>query len=139
GGVAAAIANAAGPDLEEEGERIIAKRGQIPDGEAVITTAGQLPFKGVIHAIGPRQGQGDEEEKLKQALLSAFRIAAERGWKSLSFPAVSSGIFGVPPKTCVKAYVRAAQQHFSAPGSLTRLRLVLVEGPVADACRSLFK
>jgi O-acetyl-ADP-ribose deacetylase (regulator of RNase III) len=135
GGVAAAIAAAAGPALGAACEKIIAARGQIPTGEAVLTTAGGLPFKGVIHAVGPRQGQGDEEAKLAKALLSAFRVAAENGWQSLSFPAVSSGIFGVPPSVCAKAYLRAAKEHFAAPGSLRRLRLVLVEGPVAEILR----
>jgi O-acetyl-ADP-ribose deacetylase len=135
GGVAATIAGAAGPALEQACEKIIAARGQIPTGEAVLTTAGHLPFKGVIHAVGPRQGQGDEEAKLARALVSAFRIAAEQGWRSLSFPAVSSGIFGVPPNVCAKAYLRAAKEHFAAPGPLRKLRLVLVEGPVADVMR----
>jgi O-acetyl-ADP-ribose deacetylase (regulator of RNase III) len=138
GGVAAAIAEAAGPELEEAGDRIVAERGQIPVGEAVLTTAGRLSFKGVIHAVGPRQGQGEEEAKLQRALVSAFRIAAGKGWRSLSFPAVSSGIFGVPAKTCARAYVKAAREHFAAPGSLLKLRLVLVEGPVADAFRTSF-
>jgi O-acetyl-ADP-ribose deacetylase (regulator of RNase III) len=61
GGVAAAIARAAGAELEQHGERIIARRGALQPGEAVLTTAGKLPFKGVIHAVGLRQGQGDEE------------------------------------------------------------------------------
>ena len=135
GGVAAAIARAAGPEFDAACEKLIAERGQIPTGGAALTTAGRLPFKGVIHAVGPRQGQGDEEAKLAQALLSAFRIAAEQGWRSLSFPAVSSGIFGVPPNVCAKAYLRAAKEHFAAPGSLRKLRLVLVEGPVAEVLR----
>ena len=58
GGVAAAIARAAGPALEEEGDRIVAGRGTVPVGEAVVTTAGRLPFKGVIHAVGTAPGPG---------------------------------------------------------------------------------
>ena len=61
GGVAAAISKAAGPELDEEGDRIVEEHGRIPVGEAVVTTAGDLPFKGVIHAVGPRLGDGDEE------------------------------------------------------------------------------
>ncbi len=135
GGVAAAIARAAGPALDEEGQRIVASRGPVPTGEAVLTTAGKLPFKGVIHAVGPRQGQGDEEAKLTRALTSAFEVAAQQGWQSLSFPAVSSGIFGVPPEVCARAYLGAAREFFSGTTSLKRLRLVLVEGPVATVLR----
>ena len=61
GGVAAAIARAAGPALEDEGGRIVAARGPLAVGEAVVTTAGRLPFKGVIHSVGPAtdpHGQG---------------------------------------------------------------------------------
>lgn len=135
GGVAAAIARAAGPELDEACEKIIAERGEIPTGGAVLTTAGRLAFKGVIHAVGPRQGQGEEEAKLVRALVSAFDIAAQEGWQSLSFPAVSSGIFGVPPQVCARAYVEAAEQFFARETSLRKFRLVLVEGPVADAFR----
>lgn len=140
GGVAAAIAEAAGPEMEEEGDRIIAARGPLQAGEAVLTTAGQLPFKGVIHAVGPRQGQGDEENKLVRALFGAFTLAEERGWKSLAFPAVSSGIFGVPAKVCARAYLRSAKEFFDAhPRSkLERLRLVLMEGPMAELFRGHF-
>ena len=83
GGVAAAIEQAAGPRLTAEGDAIIRERGRIPVGEAVVTTAGNLPFKGVIHAVGPRMGEGDEENTLVRTLRSAFLRAHERGWASL--------------------------------------------------------
>ena len=86
GGVAAAIARAAGPALVEEGDRIVAGGGPIEVGEAVVTTAGRLPFKGVVHAVGPHLGLGQEEDRLVQALGAAFRRAHERGWESVSFP-----------------------------------------------------
>lgn len=137
GGVAAAIARAAGPELEREGDGIVRERGPVPVGEAVVTTAGKLPFKGVIHAVGPRQGEGEEEQKLVQALLAAFERAEERNWASLSFPAVSSGIFAVPLSVCARAYLRAVKEFFvSHPdSSLKTIRLVLVEGPLSDLVR----
>jgi O-acetyl-ADP-ribose deacetylase (regulator of RNase III) len=109
GGVAALIARAAGPALQEESERIVRERGPLPVGSAVATTAGMLPFKGVIHAVGPRRGEGDEEAKLVRALAAAFALARVRGWESVSFPAVSSGIFAVPADVCARAYVAAAR------------------------------
>jgi O-acetyl-ADP-ribose deacetylase (regulator of RNase III) len=137
GGVAAAIARAAGPELEREGDRIVRERGPIPVGEAVVTTAGKLPFKGVIHAVGPRQGEGDEETKLVQALEAAFARAEERSWASLSFPAVSSGIFAVPLPVCARAYVRAVKEFFAAhpDSALKTIRLVLMEAPLMDLVR----
>ena len=80
GGVAGIIARAAGPALQEESDRLVRERGPFATGSAVATTAGKLPFKGVIHAVGPRFGEGDEERKLVQALLAAWKCAAERGW-----------------------------------------------------------
>jgi len=128
GGVAGVISRAAGPVLQEESRRIVKERGPLPAGAAVVTTAGKLPFKGIIHAVGPRQGEGDEEAKLFQALSSAFLEAKKRHWNSLAFPAVSSGIFAVPPETCARAYVRAAR---ASP--LGKVRLCLRDQPVIDA------
>ena len=94
----------------------------------MVTTAGKLPFKGVIHAVGPRFGEGKEEDKLRQALLAALRCAEERGWQSVSFPAVSSGIFAVPLDICARAYVAAVRRS-----PLRNVRLCLRDQPVIDA------
>lgn len=137
GGVAAAIARAAGPALEREGERLVRSMGFVPVGEAVVTTAGRLPFKGVIHAVGPRRGEGDEEARLARALRSAFELAHERGWRSLSFPAVSSGIFAVPLEVCARAYLGAVAAFFGErpDSTLKLLRLCLFAGPLVDAVK----
>jgi O-acetyl-ADP-ribose deacetylase (regulator of RNase III) len=87
-----------------------------------------LPFKGVIHAVGPRQGEGDEEAKLVQALVGAFARAKERGWTSVSFPAVSSGIFAVPLDVCARAYLNAVRG-----AAACNVRLCLRDQPVIDA------
>ena len=128
GGVAGIISRAAGPELQAESDRLVAARGPFPTGSAVVTTAGKLPFKGVIHAVGPRYGEGDEEAKLTQALAAAFACAAERGWHSVAFPAVSAGIFSVPLEICARAYLKAGR---SAP--LRKVRLCLRDQPVIDA------
>jgi len=138
GGVAAAIARAAGPALVEEGDRIVSRLGPVDVGDAVVTTAGRLPFKGVIHAVGPHLGIGREEELLVQALGVAFRRAHERGWSSVSFPAVSSGIFAVTLDVCARAYVRAVRAFFDAhPDSSVRtIRLCLFPGPLVDLVKA---
>ena len=128
GGVAGIIARAAGPGLQEESDRLVREHGPFPSGSAVVTSAGRLPFKGIIHAVGPRQGEGDEERKLFAALSSAFACAKERGWSSVSFPAVSSGIFAVPLEVCARAYLKAAR---AAP--IGTVRLCLRDQPVIDA------
>jgi O-acetyl-ADP-ribose deacetylase (regulator of RNase III) len=128
GGVAGIISRAAGPALQAESDRLVREHGPFATGCAVVTTAGKLPFKGVIHAIGPRHGEGDEEAKLGQALTSAFARAKEKGWSSLSFPAVSSGIFAVPLDICARAYIKAAR---ASP--LSKVRLCLRDQPLIDA------
>ena len=128
GGVAGIISRAAGPQLQAESDALIRKLGPLRTGSAVVTTAGKLPFKGVIHSVGPRQGEGDEESKLFQALASAFARANEKRWTSVSFPAVSSGIFAVPLDVCARAYVKAAR---ASP--LRNVRLCLRDQPVIDA------
>ena len=128
GGVAGVISRAAGPELQRESTLLVQIHGPYPTGAAVATTAGRLPFQGVIHAVGPRHGETDEEQKLVLALSNAFSLASERGWQSVSFPAVSSGIFAVPLDICARAYLAAARR---AP--LRNVRLCLRDQPVIDA------
>jgi O-acetyl-ADP-ribose deacetylase (regulator of RNase III) len=128
GGVAGIIARAAGPALQAESDRLVRSHGPFSTGSAVATTAGALPFKAVIHAVGPRFGEGDEENKLVQALLSSWKCAHDAGWASVSFPAVSSGIFAVPLDICARAYLSAARQ-----ARLSKVRLCLRDQPVIEA------
>lgn len=128
GGVAGVISRAAGPQLQQESDALVRRHGPYPTGSAVATTAGRLPFKAVIHAVGPRYGEGDEERKLALALASAFSIAHRESWESVAFPAVSSGIFAVPLDICARAYLGAAR---AAP--LRNVRLCLRDQPVIDA------
>ncbi|RMG73490.1 MAG: macro domain-containing protein [Nitrospirae bacterium] len=101
GGVAGAIVRKGGEVIQEESDRI----GFVPVGSAAITTAGRLPCKAVIHAVGPRMGEGDEDSKLKNAVLSSLRLASSKGFKSISLPAISSGIFGFPKDRCARILV----------------------------------
>jgi len=84
GGVAGVISRAAGPELQQESDRLVAERGPFPTGSAVVTGAGKLPFKGIIHAVGPRFGEGDEEEAGAGADLGiragAGALLAKRGF-----------------------------------------------------------
>jgi len=128
GGVAAIISRAAGPELQKECDALVRGHGIYPTGSAVVSTAGKLPFKGVIHAVGPRYGEGNEEKMLEKALVSAFECAKERGWSSVALPAVSSGIFAVPLEVCARAYAAAARK---AP--LRKVVLCLRDQPIIDA------
>jgi len=104
GGVAGAIVRKGGQVIQEESNKI----GFTPVGTAAITGAGKLPAKFVIHAVGPRMGEGDEDNKLKNAVLSSLLLASEKGLKSISIPAISSGIFGFPKDRCAAILVKEA-------------------------------
>lgn len=98
GGVAGAIRRKGGEIIQEECDRI----GGTFVGGAVITGAGALKAKHVIHAVGPRMGEGDEDNKLKNAALNSLKIADEKRLSIIAFPAISTGIFGYPVDRCAK-------------------------------------
>ncbi len=101
GGVAGAIVKKGGRIIQDESDKI----GFVKVGHAAITTAGELPAKFVIHAVGPRMGEGDEDSKLKSAVNSSLGIADDKGFKSISMPAISSGIFGFPKDRCANILI----------------------------------
>lgn len=108
GGVAGAIVRKGGRIIQEESNKI----GYVPVGNAAVTTAGSLPAKYVIHAVGPVWGEGEEDEKLKSAVLNSLKKAQELGLKSISIPAISSGIFGFPKKRCAEIIVKTIVEFF---------------------------
>ena len=106
GGVAGAIRNAGGPSIQEECNTI----GPIDVGEAVMTNAGNLKAKHVIHAAGPVQGEGREDTKLRYATLNSLKIASENKLKDIAFPAISTGIFGFPMQECSEIMLQAVME-----------------------------
>ena len=109
GGVAAAIVRRGGTIIQEESDNIVTSKGPIPVGTAVITAAGKLPCKAVIHAVGPRMGEGNEDYKLRKAVKSSLLLASKKGFISISMPAISSGIFGFPKDRCAKILVEESK------------------------------
>ena len=101
GGVAGAILRRGGPSIQEECDRI----GWCPVGGAVITGAGNLRARYVIHAVGPRMGEGDEDRKLSNAVINSLKLATQYNVKSIAFPAISTGVFGFPKKRCAEIMI----------------------------------
>ncbi len=112
GGVAGAIVRKGGQIIQEESDRI----GFTPVGSAVITGAGKLPAKFVIHAVGPRMGEGDEDNKLKNAVLNSLLLASQKKLRGISLPAISSGIFGFPKDRCAKILVGTSADFLKKHG-----------------------
>lgn len=107
GGVAGAIVRKGGRVIQEESDRI----GFVAVGHAAVTGAGKLPCRYVIHAVGPRMGEGDEDNKLKNAVHNSLMLASGKALKSISIPAISSGIFGFPKDRCAEILVREAMNY----------------------------
>ena len=110
GGVAGAIRRKGGPIIQEECNKI----GGTFVGGAVITTGGKLKAKHVIHAVGPRMGEGDEDRKLMNAALNSLKLMDEHGLKSIAFPAISTGIFGYPIDRCAKILISTTKEYIAA-------------------------
>ena len=128
GGVDGAIHRAGGPEILKECKEI--RRVQYPDGlptgRAVITTAGKMPAKHVIHTVGPVYGRGgkDKAELLTECYRNSLALAAEKGLKTIAFPAISTGIYGYPLDEAAQVSSQAIQQFLSSNVSLQEVRLV---------------
>ncbi len=109
GGVAGAIRNFGGPSIQEECNKL----GSIEVGEAVITGAGNLKAKYVIHAAGPVYGEGDEDQKLAKATLNSLKLAERKKIKTIAFPAISTGIFHFPLQRCSQIMLKVAMEFLS--------------------------
>jgi len=100
GGVDGAIHRAAGASLVQECRALRAGPwpGGLPAGRAAATGAGRLPFKGIVHAVGPiwRGGAAGEAALLGSAYAESLAIARDRAWRSIAFPAISTGVYGYP-------------------------------------------
>jgi O-acetyl-ADP-ribose deacetylase (regulator of RNase III) len=123
GGVAGAIRRKGGPSIQEECNRI----GRIKVGEAVITTGGKLRAKYVIHAVGPRFGEGDEDRKLASATLNSLKIAERQGLRSIAFPAISTGIFKFPVERCAKIMLSTAISYLRGKTALEKVIFYLYD------------
>jgi len=104
-------------------------------GSTAITSAGSLKAKYVIHAVGPRMGEGDEDEKLKNATLSSLRQADSHNLKSIAFPAISTGIFGYPVDRCAKVMLKTVLAYLQEKTGLERVVFCLWDKETYDVFR----
>lgn len=128
GGVAGAIVRRGGKIIQEKSDEI----GFVPVGSAAITVAGKLHCKAVIHVVGPRMGEGDEDTKLRKAVNAGLKLASERKFKSISIPAISSGIFGFPKDKCAEILIEEASKFLMDDTTTTTTTLNVIEFCVID-------
>ena len=139
GGVAAAIVKSGGETIQEESNTWIFARGEVPVGSAAITSAGSLKSRYVIHAVGPRMGEGDEDKKLKSATLSALRMAERHNFTSVAFPAISTGIFGYPIDRCADVMLKTIVKYVKGKTGLEHIVVCLYDKEAYKVFQKTFK
>ncbi|PYT83701.1 MAG: O-acetyl-ADP-ribose deacetylase [Acidobacteria bacterium] len=131
GGVAGAIRRKGGDAIQRECNEI----GTIPVGYAAITSGGKLKARFVIHAASMRLGGATTAETLRSSTAHSLRIAKDRGLRSISFPAVGTGIAGFPLEECAKIMLREAAEHLRGETSLETVHFVLFD----DVAKEIFE
>jgi O-acetyl-ADP-ribose deacetylase (regulator of RNase III) len=121
GGVAGVIKRRGGPSIQEECRRI----GSTATGTAVITGAGKMKFKHIIHAVGPRWGEGDEDRKLSSTVRSSLALADRHGLKSVAMPAISTGNFGFPMERCARILLTEVHRYLQGGTKIQRVIVCL--------------
>ncbi len=116
-GVAGAIREKGGPSIQEECNRI----GGTPVGTAVLTGGGDLKADHVIHAVGPKMGEGDEDRKLQSAIRSSLALADRHGLKSIALPAISTGVFGFPMDRCARILLTEVYRYLQGGTKIERV------------------
>lgn len=135
GGVAAAISRKGGAIIQKESNEYVKKHGIIKTGEVGVTSGGNLKTKYVIHAVGPvwHGGNENEDKLLYNAVYNSLKKAEELKVKSISFPAISAGIFGYPFIKACEKYLKAVLDFSKENSNLKEIRFCFLEKSKADA------
>jgi O-acetyl-ADP-ribose deacetylase (regulator of RNase III) len=134
-GVAGALARKGGPIIQEQSDRWLAENGPIDHEHPAVTSGGKLACRFVIHAVGPIWGEGEDEIKLSAAVRTALETADRLGATSLALPAISTGIFGFPPRRAAPILLEQCEAtlHSRSEGTLELVRIVLLKDEVLRA------
>ena len=137
GGVALSIAQKGGPEIQKESNEHVRRRGKLETGEVWLTRkAGNLPCKALIHAVGPQWngGYGKEEVLLEKVCIEALRVASQT-YRSIAFPAISSGVYGFPIGVCAKIMIKAINRFCekSRLSDLEDVYIILHPSKASDA------
>jgi O-acetyl-ADP-ribose deacetylase (regulator of RNase III) len=124
-GFGTAIQMRAGQSVQKELDGIEGK--PLPVGEAVVTGAGDLKAKHIIHAVGPRFQEADTEAKLRATVASALKRADDAGIETLALPPMGAGFHGVPLATCVEIMLGQLSQHLSGSTKLKEVTIVTLD------------
>lgn len=139
GGVDGAIHRAAGPALLAACKQVLQQQGECPPGHAVITIAGDLPASAVIHTVGPVWHGGDrmEGQTLADAYKNSLQLAAANNYRSIAFPAISTGVYGYPKEEAAEIAVRTVTAFLTRYNPLERVLFVCFDEETAAIYRRL--
>ncbi|MFO8100892.1 MAG: O-acetyl-ADP-ribose deacetylase [Dehalococcoidia bacterium] len=135
GGVDGAIHRAGGPAILEDCKKIVARQGRLPAGQAVITTGGKMKTRHVIHTVGPvwHGGEKGEPQTLASAYRESLRLAVENGLKTVSFPSISTGVYGYPVDKAARVALGAIADFLKKGTSLEEVVFVLFDSRTLKA------
>jgi O-acetyl-ADP-ribose deacetylase len=135
GGVAGAIRRKGGEEIQRECDAV----GSIPVGGAAITSGGRLKARHVIHAASMQLGGATTPQALRSSTAHALRIAAQNNLKTIAFPAVGTGIAGLPMRECAEIMLAEAQKHVQGATSLEQVRFVLFDKQSLEIFEQVWK
>jgi len=126
GGVDGAIHRAGGPAILEECREIVARKGRCATGQAVVTTAGNLPARIVIHTVGPvwNGGKNYEEQLLSNAYLNSLNLALEHGIETIAFPNISTGVYSFPKDKAAQIAIDTVSRFLSSHDQIQKVYFV---------------
>ncbi|PHN03617.1 O-acetyl-ADP-ribose deacetylase [Flavilitoribacter nigricans] len=126
GGVDGAIHRAGGPEILAECYKIRQRQGGCPTGEAVITTAGNLPATYVIHTVGPvwQGGDKNEAELLGDCYRNSLQLAVDKDIRTIAFPNISTGIYGYPKAEACRIAITTTVDFLSAHQTIEAVTFV---------------
>lgn len=122
-GYGGAISQRGGPSIQKELDAI----GKCPTGEAIVTGAGKMKAKYIIHVNGPKFNEPDTEGKLRRATQAALRRAEEKGIRQLAFPPVGTGLYQVPLDLCARVMVDTVEEHLQGKSNLKEVIFVALD------------
>ncbi|MGH8906729.1 MAG: macro domain-containing protein [Egibacteraceae bacterium] len=134
GGVAAALSRTGGPAVQRESSDWVRAHGLVGSGAAAVTTAGLMPARWIVHVVGPRWRQGqDNAGLLRRAVRAALDTARDLGASSVAMPAISAGIFGYPRAEATAVIADETVTWLQASrGTLGEVRLVGYDTPTVE-------
>lgn len=126
GGVDGAIHKAGGKQILEECKEIVANKGRCKTGEAVITSAGEMPAKYVIHTVGPvwNGGNNNEAEKLANCYKNSLKLGVENNCKTIAFPNISTGVYHFPKEKAAEIAVKTINGFLATNDTIEKVILV---------------